>query len=83
MKYISFAIPSYNSEDYMSHAIESILVGGDDVEIIIVNDGSKDRTSEIGHEYAAKYPDIVKVVDKPITKEITIKTIAILLFLFN
>lgn len=65
MKYISFAIPSYNSEDYMSHAIESILVGGDDVEIIIVNDGSKDRTSEIGHEYAAKYPDIVKVVDKP------------------
>ena len=65
MKYISFAIPSYNSEDNMSHAIESILVGGDDVEIIIVNDGSKDRTSEIGHEYAAKYPDIVKVVDKP------------------
>ena len=65
MKYISFAIPSYNSEDYMSHAIESILVGGDDVEIIIVNDGSKDRTSEIGHEYAAKYPDIVKVVDNP------------------
>ena len=40
MKYISFAIPSYNSQEYMSHAIESILVGGEDVEIIIVNDGS-------------------------------------------
>ena len=52
MKYISFAIPSYNSQEYMAHAIESILPGGDDVEIIIVNDGSKDRTSEIGHEYA-------------------------------
>ncbi len=65
MKYISFAIPSYNSEAYMSHAIESILVGGEDVEIIVVNDGSKDRTSEIGHEYAEKYPSIVKVVDKP------------------
>ncbi len=65
MKYISFAIPSYNSQDYMAHAIESILVGGEDVEIIIVNDGSKDRTSEIGHEYAEKYPDIIKVVDKP------------------
>ena len=64
MKYISFAIPSYNSQEYMAHAIESILPGGDDVEIIIVNDGSKDRTSEIGHEYAEKYPDIVKVVDK-------------------
>lgn len=40
MKYISFAIPCYNSESYMSHAIESILPGGDDVEIIIVNDGN-------------------------------------------
>lgn len=64
MKYISFAIPSYNSEEYMAHAIESILPGGGDVEIIIVNDGSKDRTSEIAHEYKEKYPDIVKVVDK-------------------
>ncbi len=64
MKYISFAIPSYNSEEYMSHAIESILPGGDDVEIIIVNDGSKDHTLQIAHEYREKYPDIVKVVDK-------------------
>ena len=64
MKYISFAIPSYNSEDYMSHAIESILPGGEDVEIIVVNDGSKDGTSEIAHEYKNKYPNIVRVVDK-------------------
>ena len=64
MKYISFAIPCYNSESYMTHAIESILPGGEDVEIIIVNDGSKDNTSRIGHEYAEKYPDIIKVIDK-------------------
>ena len=64
MKYISFAIPCYNSEAYMEHAVESILPGGEAVEIIIVNDGSSDRTSEIAHEYAEKYPDIVKVVDK-------------------
>lgn len=64
MKYISFAIPSYNSQEYMAKAIESILPGGEDVEIIIVNDGSKDRTSEIAHEYMEKYPGIVKVVDK-------------------
>ena len=51
MKYISFAIPSYNSEAYMERAVDSILKGGEDVEIIIVNDGSKDRTSEIAHRY--------------------------------
>ena len=37
MKYISFAIPCYNSEAYMEKAINSILVGGEDVEIIVVN----------------------------------------------
>ena len=50
MKYISFAIPSYNSEDYVSHAVESILSGGEDVEIIIVNDGSKDGTLRIARD---------------------------------
>ena len=64
MKYISFAIPCYNSESYMDKAIESILKGGEDVEIIIVNDGSKDRTSEIAHQYEEKYPSIIKAVDK-------------------
>ena len=64
MKYISFAIPCYNSEDYMSKAIESILKGGEDVEIIIVNDGSTDKTKKIGKRYADKYPSIVKLVNK-------------------
>ena len=50
MKYISFAIPCYNSEAYMEKAINSILVGGEDVEIIVVNDGSKDGTQEIAEQ---------------------------------
>ena len=65
MKYISFAIPCYNSAEYMDKAIQSILKGGDDVEIIIVNDGSKDNTLEIARRYETEYPTIVKVVDKP------------------
>ena len=48
----------------MDHAIESILKGGEDVEIIIVNDGSKDNTFEIAKQYEEKYPTIVKGVDK-------------------
>ena len=51
MKYISFAIPCYNSEAYMEKAINSILVGGEDVEIIVVNDGSKDGTQKIAERY--------------------------------
>ena len=64
MKYISFAIPCYNSAEYMEKAIKSILKGGEDVEIIIVNDGSKDNTLEVARRYEKEYPTIVKVVDK-------------------
>lgn len=64
MKYITFAIPCYNSEAYMSHAIESVLKGGEDVEIIIVNDGSTDGTSAIAKRYEEAYPTIVRAVDK-------------------
>ena len=63
MKLLSVAIPCYNSAAYMSKAIESALVLGEDVEIIVVDDGSrKDNTFEIGTEYAAKYPTIVKCI---------------------
>ena len=62
MKLLSIAIPSYNSQDYMEHCIDTLLVGGEDVEILIVDDGSKDRTAEIADAYAKKYPTIVKAI---------------------
>ena len=62
MKLLTFAIPSYNSQDYMEHCILSLLPGGDDVEILIVDDGSKDRTAEIADEYERKYPGIVRAI---------------------
>lgn len=64
MKLITFAIPSYNSQDYMRHCIDTLLTGGDDVEIIIVNDGSKDDTAKIADEYQQKYPTICKAIHK-------------------
>ena len=62
MKLLSIAIPCYNSQDYMERCIKSLLPGGDDVEIIIVNDGSHDMTPEIADAYQKKYPGIVKAV---------------------
>jgi len=65
MKLLSIAIPCYNSENYMRKCVDSLLVGGEDVEILIVNDGStKDNTAAIADEYAAKYPTIVKAIHK-------------------
>ncbi len=62
MKIMTFAIPCYNSAAYMEHCIESLLPGGEDVEIIIVDDGSSDDTAKIADSYAARYPSIVKAI---------------------
>ena len=62
MKLLSIAIPCYNSQDYMEKCIESLLVGGEEVEILVVDDGSSDRTAEIADAYAAKYPTIIKAI---------------------
>lgn len=62
MKLLSVAIPCYNSADYMEHAIETLLTGGTELEIIIVDDGSVDDTPQIADKYAAKYPNIIKVI---------------------
>lgn len=65
MKLITFVVPSYNSQDYLHTAVESLLVIKDDCEIIIVNDGSTDKTLEIATRYQKFYPNTVKVIDKP------------------
>ena len=62
-KILTFAVPCYNSAAYMDHCVETLLTGGDDVEIILVDDGSvKDDTPAICDRYAEQYPNIVKVI---------------------
>ncbi|NHM16193.1 glycosyltransferase [Eggerthellaceae bacterium zg-887] len=63
MKTISFAIPCYNSAAYMDTCIESVLKCGDDIEVIIVDDGStKDDTAQKADEWARRRPDVIKAV---------------------
>ncbi len=64
MKLLSIAVPCYNSAAYMRKCIDSLLPGGEDVEIIIVNDGSSDSTPDIAEEYRERFPGIIKVVNK-------------------
>ncbi len=64
MKLLSFVVPCYNSAAYMEKCIDSLLPGGEEVEILIVNDGSSDETPQIAQEYVKKYPGIVRLFNK-------------------
>ena len=64
MKLLSIIVPSYNSEKWIQDCLESLLVGLDDkIEVIVINDGSIDKTSEIAHAFADEHP-FVRVIDK-------------------
>lgn len=62
MKLLTIAIPCYNSQDYMEKCVESLLPGKDEVEILIIDDGSKDSTPLIADRYEKKYPGIVRAI---------------------
>ena len=62
MKLLTVAIPCYNSQDYMEHAVETALVGGEDVEILLVDDGSTDDTAKIADRLQEEHPTIVRAI---------------------
>lgn len=61
-KILTIAVPCYNSEAYMRKCIDSLLEGGEDVEILIIDDGSSDGTAVIADAYAAAHPGIVRAI---------------------
>ena len=66
-KLLSIIVPSYNMEKYLPKCLGSLVVAPElmrQLEVLVVNDGSKDRTSEIAHEFAAKWPRTFQVIDK-------------------
>lgn len=68
MKILSVIIPAYNMERYLPRCLASLAVEPmlmEKLEVIVVNDGSMDRTSSVAHEFAARFPASVHVLDKP------------------
>ena len=65
----SVLMPIYNVEEYLSQAIDSLIdqsIGFEEnIELVIVDDGSPDRSKEIALKYHEKYPDNIKVLSKP------------------
>lgn len=62
MKLLTVTIPCYNAEAYMERCLKSIVPAGEELDVIIVDDGSKDATGEIADRWAAEYPGIVRVI---------------------
>ena len=66
-KLLTIVIPVYKVEKYIRQCLDSIIVPLDQMEkleVIIVNDGTPDNSAVIAHEYADRYPDTIKVIDK-------------------
>lgn len=67
-KVLTVSIASFNVEKTLERTLDSILTANDclpEIEIIVVNDGSNDKTQEIGQRYEEKFLGIVKIINKP------------------
>ena len=64
-KVLSIIIPTYNMERYLEKCLSSLIIDGlERVEVIVVNDGSKDRSLDIAQSFASKYPESFVIIDK-------------------
>ena len=62
LKLITFTVPCYNSAAYMEHCVDTLLKAGDEADILLVDDGSTDKTAAIADKYAADHPGVVRVI---------------------
>ena len=65
-KILSIIVPTFNMEKYLSFCLDSFFLqkNFDKLEVIVVNDGSKDKSLEIAQNYVSRASDVFKIVDK-------------------
>ncbi len=63
-KLLTLVVPCYNVENYIRRCLDTLVQCGEEVEVIVVDDGSKDNTAKIAQEYVDAYPEIVILVSK-------------------
>lgn len=66
MKLLTVSIAAYHVEDYLRETLDSFLIPEvtDQLEVLIVNDGSGEGVNEIAREYQTNYPDVFRLIDK-------------------
>lgn len=62
---LTVVVPTYNMESYLHECLKSLIYPGNPpLEVIVVNDGSSDKSLMIAKDYQRKYPSIFKIIDK-------------------
>lgn len=64
-KLLTAVVPCYNSAPYMERAVSGLLAGGGEMDILLVDDGSKDDTGKIADRLASEHPGVVRVIHQP------------------
>lgn len=62
---LSVVVPAYNAEGYLARALDSLVGFGDDVEVLVVDDGSTDGTAALAQEYVDRHPGAIRLLHKP------------------
>lgn len=66
-KILTISIAAYNMEKYLAKTLSSLVLENtymDDMEILIINDGSTDNTAAVAEEYVQKYPTVFRIISK-------------------
>ena len=63
-KTLTFVVPAYNMTEYLERCVMSLIAAkrNDDIEVLIVDDGSSDGTLEMAQKFEARYPSIVRAI---------------------